>query len=80
MGRCSQSMDESYDRTLDIHSIPPTAYPPMSRWVLALTFLRSASRGVDAVSLLLYWVVALMEIDPTAAPCFNCRWFISSSV
>jgi hypothetical protein len=45
-----QTVDESYDRTLDIHSIPSAAYPPMSRWVLALAFVRSASRGVDAAS------------------------------
>jgi hypothetical protein len=40
----------SYGRTLDIHTIPPTVYPPMSHWVYALTFLRSTSQGVDAAS------------------------------
>lgn len=35
---------------MDIHTIPLTAYPPMSHWVLALTFLRPASQGVDAAS------------------------------
>jgi len=39
-----------YDRTLDIHTIPSTVYPPMSRGVLALTFLRSTSQGVDVAS------------------------------
>jgi len=45
-----QSVDTFYDRTLDIHIIPLTVYPPMSRWVYALTFLRSTSQGVDVAS------------------------------
>ncbi|BFH68386.1 hypothetical protein J27TS7_54240 [Paenibacillus dendritiformis] len=44
-----QSMGAFYDRTLDIHTILLTTYPPMTL-VLALTFLRSVSQEVDAVS------------------------------
>lgn len=43
-------------------------YPPMSRWVYALTFLRSTSQGVEADFLLPNWVVALMEFNPSASP------------
>ncbi|WP_208619398.1 MULTISPECIES: hypothetical protein, partial [Paenibacillus] len=45
-----QPKDTFCDRTLDIHTCLLTAYPPMSRGVFALTFLRSASQEVDAVS------------------------------
>lgn len=67
----------SYDCTLDLHTIPSTVYPPMSHWVVALTFLRSTSQGVDAAFLLLYWVVALMECFLAATPCFHCLWLVS---
>jgi len=47
---------------------PLEVHPPMSPWVIALTFLRSTFQGMDADFFLRYGVVALMEQFASATP------------
>lgn len=53
---------------LDIHMFTLGVYPPMSRWVYALTFLRSASQGVDAESCSFTGSLPLWNVELSATP------------
>ncbi|NTZ17415.1 hypothetical protein EXW96_24005 [Paenibacillus sp. JMULE4] len=48
-------------------------YPPMSRWVYALTFLRSTSQGVEADSCSLTGSLPLWCIVLRLLRCFRCQ-------
>jgi len=49
-------------------------YPPMSRWVYALTFLRSTSQGVEADSCFLTGSLPLWIVFLSASPLLPLSW------
>ena len=57
---------------VDIHIFSLTVYPPMSHWVYALTFLRSTSQGVDAVSRSFTGSLPLRCVVRRLLRCFRC--------
>jgi len=48
-------------------------HPPMSRWVYALTFLRSTSQGVEADSRSFTGSLPLWKIVRRLLRCFRCH-------